>query len=758
MDNVVVSKTFTPDMPADFTGGSVQVHTIAVPDKKFLGFTIGTGFNTQSTGKDFYSNTRYKEDYLLGTDQRDWFKNGWANEYKAVYVEPENTSYQPTPEMNAVAAKIPNHWGLRRFTGAPTQSYSLSAGIPFLFRGGHSLGVVAALTYRHDENREDYDWRSRYSPEVAYDGIKNTFSTSTAGVLNMGWKNTANRINWKNLYNRRFTHDNARQTEYEPGSDSTLYNYYTRKVVSSPRTNTLWQTRLDGEHRLWHNQLTLTWFGDYNELDRSQPDDRFNQGYVASTLPDGREAIAWYAGTTTSPSKFDEGGLFASELGETKWNAGGNLEYSFTIAGNKQKLKTGYWGAFRNADYRQISTYVYAIETYGQDLTAHPLQEFYAPEHFASGDLYFKILRMGIGDLFGGDNYTGSQDIHAIYLMGDFRMLKERLQVSGGMRTEDSRMEVNTITRINASLWIDTVMVYRERRWLPALNIGYDILSSLKARVSYGRTLARPDFRERSAFQYYDLWERATIRGNGGLEDSFIDNYDLRLEWYPSSNEIVSISAFYKDFTKPVEIVTMGTNGEDMVMYVNMVSAEVKGLELNLRKHFGFVSPSLQRLFLTGNATLLEGNVRFNGSEIDGIYTIYGGYRNRPPMGLSPLVWNAGLGWEDDVCGAAVNYGYTGRKIRYAGGNEFLDEYEAPRSTLDAQVSARLVKGKMEIKLNASDLLAEPYIIYRNAWKYENGSLEQLLDGTWDYEKDKDTALRKSRRGTTFSASVSWKF
>jgi len=755
IDNVVVAKTFTPDMPAEFTGGTVMVNTVTVPTRKFFTLNIGTGSNSLSTGKDFYSNTRYKGDYFLGSDARDWFKTDWMERYKEVYVD-ENTS---TEGMNRVAAELPNHWGLRTYTGQPTQAYAVSAGIPVALPGGSTLGVVAAITYRHDEKRENYEWAYRNGTATADDGMKTSFTTTTAAILNIGWKNAAHRVSWKNLYNNRFVHDNSSQTDYDETSGQT----YVRKIVSSPRTNILWQTRLDGEHELFGKKLMVNWFLDYNQLERDQPDDRYNQGELTSTLPDGREVINWYSGSVSDGKGLAGGGIFASVLNETKKNIGGNIEMPFNLAGQKQKLKAGYWGTFRTSDYRQLSMALYKANT-----TAFlSIQDKFSPDAFAAGNYFLHINKQTVaGDVWGGDNYAGTQSVHAAYLMGDFAFF-DKLHIIGGLRMEDSEMSVKTITRFlepHKVTWVDTTMIYRETRWLPSVNLTYDMLSSFKVRASYSKTLARPDFRERSAFQYYDVWERTTLRGNGELKESFAHNYDVRLEWYPTAGDIVSVSVFYKDFINPVETVVLSASGNDQAIYVNMIDAQVKGLEFNLNKSFGFIAPLLANLSLTGNVTLLEGKVKFNGSEVDGI-NIAAGYRYRPPIGLSPLTWNAGLSWQDKVWGTALNYGYTDRRIRYAGTSQYTDEYEAPYHTLDAQLSCRLFKQRMEIKLNASDLLAQPFIIYRNGTKVkldENGvQLPGLdgfeLNGTWAYEADKDQVLRKTWKGISFSMSVSWK-
>ncbi|HEU4538463.1 MAG TPA: carboxypeptidase regulatory-like domain-containing protein, partial [Polyangiaceae bacterium] len=56
LSDITISKTFTPDLPADFAGGSVNVHTRTFPDKFTFSVSLTGGLNTQSTfrGLDTY--------------------------------------------------------------------------------------------------------------------------------------------------------------------------------------------------------------------------------------------------------------------------------------------------------------------------------------------------------------------------------------------------------------------------------------------------------------------------------------------------------------------------------------------------------------------------------------------------------------------------------------------------------------------------------------------------------------------------------
>lgn len=60
VDNIIINKTATPDLPGEFAGGLIQVNTKDIPAKDVLSVGFGIGYNTQSTFGSFTSNKRNK--------------------------------------------------------------------------------------------------------------------------------------------------------------------------------------------------------------------------------------------------------------------------------------------------------------------------------------------------------------------------------------------------------------------------------------------------------------------------------------------------------------------------------------------------------------------------------------------------------------------------------------------------------------------------------------------------------------------------
>jgi outer membrane receptor protein involved in Fe transport len=305
--------------------------------------------------------------------------------------------------------------------------------------------------------------------------------------------------------------------------------------------------------------------------------------------------------------------------------------------------------------------------------------------------------------------------------------------------------------------------------WLPALSLVYNITGKLNARFAYSKTVIRPDFRELSYCAYYNVNDRLWVYNRKPLEQTGVENYDLRLEYYPEAGEVISLSAFYKKFANPVEMIAqMQASAQEYYLYsMNLKEAEMRGLELNLRKSFNFIAPGtfLENLYVNGNFSLLEGNITYNYDAMMNPVEDGSGGRERPLQGLSPYVVNAGISYQDSRIGMAVNYTRNGRKLLIGGDHAKYDQYENPRNVLDLQISALFLKQRLEIKLNASDILNEDIIIYRNmSYSDIGGVLPENGDIAWDNTglgmdyNPGDHVMSRIGKGINFSASVSYKF
>ena len=150
------------------------------------------------------------------------------------------------------------------------------------------------------------------------------------------------------------------------------------------------------------------------------------------------------------------------------------------------------------------------------------------------------------------------------------------------------------------------------------------------------------------------------------MKRSSILNADVRYEWYPKAGEVVSVGAFYKEFTDPIELrlnsASVATRRQ--YQFQNAVSADLYGAEFEVRKSLSFLSKSsdwLKGLFISGNASfifseVLLGNVDAAGNPLPAT--------SRPLQGQSPYLVNAGLQYDSESgFGASILYNKIGHRL-----------------------------------------------------------------------------------------------
>ena len=64
IDNIGVFKSFTPNFPADFSGGLVNITTKSIHDKKTLNFFFLFGFNSATMNDDYLTHEGGKFDFI----------------------------------------------------------------------------------------------------------------------------------------------------------------------------------------------------------------------------------------------------------------------------------------------------------------------------------------------------------------------------------------------------------------------------------------------------------------------------------------------------------------------------------------------------------------------------------------------------------------------------------------------------------------------------------------------------------------------
>src|SRR6185436_5879484 len=126
----------------------------------------------------------------------------------------------------------------------------------------------------------------------------------------------------------------------------------------------------------------------------------------------------------------------------------------------------------------------------------------------------------------------------------------------------------NSIRNLHDTINLNTV----KTDLLPSVNLVYSLTPKMNIRLSYAQTLNRPEFRELAPFLFLDYATNFTYEGQPTLNRAKIKNYDFRYEVFPGKAQLFSVSAFYKEFINPIELIQL-PNTTSQAIYANTTSA-----------------------------------------------------------------------------------------------------------------------------------------------------------------------------------------
>jgi outer membrane receptor protein involved in Fe transport len=784
VSNVVVNKTASPDQSAEFSGGQILINTLDIPQENFTSFTVGAGFNTRTTGKDFTQlGGRGKYDYLgfddgrrkTPTDLKTWTQR----------------SGDPTPSYALEQSKRFSSDQLKAhtYTATPNQNYRFSLGRLYQLKAGLQAGFSGGLTYRNTQETNPFETIRQsglyigndadYIDSASVRGTGNLykFNTTLGGVLNAGIQGEKFKLTLKNYYSHVFNEVTQDASRYEQDNSRRFL-----EILSVPEITTVFQNKLEGEHRLNKKGLQFNWSGALTHISQEILDMR-RLRYDKTASVAGKDYYQKPAALVVGDNSGAYDFRLSTHLKERDYNWGLSLSQPFQFLHNKSTIKAGYTGWQKHRSLGSAEVRMIAPGTASQ--LSGLYENIMAPGRMGiSGDSAFYYADASRN----GTQYDGTAKYHSAYLMFDQRFFR-KLRAVYGVRAENFNLQNSQeqfIRTPDGGMFTNSKVdpfITGEKNWrfLPSLNLTYSLNEKMNLRAAYATTVVRPDFRETSYFELFDTYLEAYISG-WNVVSTQIRNYDLRYEWYPGTGEVISVSAFYKYFDKPLELVDQNvTGGSGKTRYLrfqNQDKATSKGFEAEIRKSLGFIADKkwLRYTTLYGNGTWMQSEVtavsyrvitQDNGTSFSLLKEIVPGVK-RALYGQSPWILNAGINYNAPHFGANLGYNRSGYRSYVTAALPAQIEYENGRNLLDLQLSTRLLRQKAEIKLNISNLLDEVTLFYTNPKAYgfaQPGNLDnapttyERINGTDGYEKDKgDRASYRIKNGRTVNITFTYKF
>ena len=720
IDRLLIFKSPSAELPGEFAGGVVKIYTKNIPDQNSVIFDYGLTIREGTTFGDF--------------SQPDQGKNYWTgfnNKYQNLPANfPKNNLNTLSPADLEIAGRaLRNDWTANKTSATPDMRYSLTTSFKFNL-GSVRAGNVTAINYSDSRtafeiNRRDFNENNKGTESAIYDYNDSQSNRNIrVGVLhNWSFKlNQNHSIDFKNLFNQlsnsSFVNRTGRNFESAYSPDTYSFDQIYRGIYTG---------QLTGKHEFNNDKTVVDWVFGYNNAYREQPDYRRYRSDVDGNtrtlfVPLGAAAAFFL-------------GRFSSRMDERGITGGANLTHKAALKnGNEIEFKAGMFYEDKSREFKSRNLGYVRTSRTNPEILQGTITNLFQPQNINNTN----GLRID-EQTNSSDSYDASNNLLAFY--GSVNVpLSKKVNVIAGVRYEANTQKLNSAELNGTPVRVS----YPVNKLLPSLNMTYNFSEKSLVRAAYGRTLNRPEFRELAPFAFYDFDYNIVYKGNPDVRTANIDNFDLRYEWYPTPNELVSIAGFYKNFTDPIEIIVVpgaGSGGAKTFTFANAKSSVSSGLELEIRKNLSTLgaSPLLGKMSLLFNAAFIFSRIKLGTLGL-------GQSDDRPLQGQSPYIVNVGLNYNDPKSNLQVNvlYNVIGKRIFAAGFDGYPDIYEMPRNVLDITFSKEL-GSRWIVKGGVTDIFNQTNVL--------------LQDGNGDkkYDRVKDQLIQTFRPGRTLQLGFSYR-
>ena len=727
IDNLTIVKSPTAEYPADYSGGFIIVNTKEIPAENSFNIAVGGNWNTSSAFQNFSYSKGSGTDFL-------GFDNGLRSLNGGIHaaLNPQlNANGKPVGDYatSLLGNGLNNDWLMKN--RKPLGDLKLAASLNQRWMlGGRTLGMLAALNYTNEyrtyENMENnlygiYD-AANDKPNYLRHSVDDQYNNNVrlGAMLNFTFlsKDGNHKYQLKNIFNQLAT------SRYTWRDGVSAQSNLERSAEYYYRSRTTYNGQLTGKHTFTSD--ALDWSIGYAYANRHLPDRR--RYLIDDALESGVYALSTGNDISREWTQLDEHIL----------SLGVNDKHHFKFGNFEPNLQVGAYGEYRSREY-QTRNFIYNWNVSDNNM----------PSDFRHSDiptLLSSEANMGYDKLYlleekqMRNNYRGHNTLGAGYLALSLPFGK--LGIHAGVRFEHNDMELISNSRDYEKS--ESSRHYKTDDVFPSLNTTYKINDQHQVRLSYGRSINRPEFREVSSSVYYDFDLASNVQGNTELKNCYVDNLDLRYEWYPSRGELISLAVFYKHFDSPIEWTYTVAGGTDLIYsYKNAKSANNYGVELDIRKNLGFIG--LKDFSWSFNGALIKSKVQFEKGAKE---------EDRPMQGQSPYLINTGIFYKNaplkmDI---ALLYNRIGKRIIGVGRSEgstgddsnsrVPHSYEMPRNTIDFSLAKKFGE-HLELKLNVRDLLAEK-IYYKQFADvtYSDGSKKEVEEIARCYKPGRNIGLQ----------------
>jgi outer membrane receptor protein involved in Fe transport len=738
VETLSVQKGYSPDQPAAFGGGSVDIRTRGIPDELVLDFEVGTGWNTDSD--DDGISYPGGDDDKWGTDdgtralpaevttaindfQGDLSPTGI---FTALNRDGEFHAIEEAEQINRqIATSLNRDLDFTEKSLDPDLSVQGAVGNSWDINesGDWTIGAMALADYKNQwRNRERIN-RSVVDPELDTDQtLRTTNQVTLTGSLALGIDYAdEHQVQATGIFLRN-TDDEASLTlgnngNFQQASGQRLRNYRIRyeerelEVLQFHGRHTLGSKTLElldfvpGLSSL--EGLDVDWFYSDATAKTAIPNEVLFSA-VDSVVPDTGELISTSVRSSATAADFR-----FTDLEDTVTSYGVGVTLPIQLGNFLFEPGGGYDYTEKGRSYLQTQLGLGTTGAPASVLVGTPGQVF-TDENVLDPNNDFVLSLGGIGT----ESYLAGETVDAAWGKLDVTW-NETWRLAAGARWEDfsqlsvpiDQYEFDTDTgKIPVPADQLDTLATNDDDYYPAAAVTWmrdDFWAErFQLRFGWSETTARPDLREISDATFIDPLTEARVTGNPDLEPADLANFDIRGEWFFESGDNFTVSLFYKDIEQPIETIeATGTDDNISLTFINADSAEIYGVEFEGLKDLGFIAPEsawADAFFVSGNVTLSESEITIGNAALNLTNNV------REMSQHSPWVVNLQLGFDapNDRHSASLAYNAFGKRLFFAGVNGAPDAFEQPFHSLDLIYSYYPTEA-MTIKLRLQNLLDE---------------------------------------------------
>jgi TonB-dependent receptor len=776
LEALAVQKGYSPDMPAAFGGGNVNIMTRGIPNGPVVSFEIGSGFNSESDD-DGLTYAGGHDDSLGTDDGTRALPNAIRNaiqEYQGE-ITPSgilaglNRDGQPHLLAQAeainreLATSLYRNIDFQKKSTSPDGALQAALGNRWYFGDSEQwqFGALGLLSYDNSWRNRERTVRNVLNPEQEFfDERRTTNQVAATSIVTLGLDFTSDHSISTNSMLLRNTEDDAIEAaghtfNFQRASGRGFRDYRIRFEERELRSNQIRGHHVVGRDtvdrvplldRAWLEGVTYDWYYSDSTAETSIP---------SEILISAEDFVDPATGTVLSTAMRRAGSAANyryTDLEDEVESHGWDLMRPF-VGDNVDVEVSGGW------DYsRKARGYLQTELTLGTTAAAAAPILVGTPGSVLTDDNILNPanqFRLGIGGI-GTESYLAAQTVEGAYLKAD-AMFGDSWRLSGGLRWEqfyqvslpidplefDVQVGQSVIPTAGSAPAQNAAalesLVFREDETYPALSATYIRpgfwADTFQLRFGVSETVARPDLREVSDASYIDPLTEARVRGRPGLRTSPITNYDVRAEWFFGNGDNFTASVFYKDIEEPIETAEgAGSDNNVFVTFVNAESAKIKGVELEWLKSLASLTDRwgwgdwAESFFFSGNLTLSDSELTVGAVGLDLTNPV------RPVTGHSDRVANLQFGFDspNGMHSWSLVYNTFSERIFFAGRGGAQDTYEQP--------------------FDAVDLVYSYYPTDRLSLRFR---MQNILDEKLKLEKAGVTILEQSV-GTTAKLDIKW--